>query len=67
MALQTDGSLSAGLNPFPGLFKYTGTTIVCFIIFIIIIFASVSSSIFERKKGGLGLEVKDKEEKGYNR
>ncbi len=67
MALQNDGALTAGLNPFIGLFKYTSVTLVLFVLFLIIIFTSVKNSIFERKKGGLGFEVKDKEEKGYNR
>ena len=67
MALQSEGALSAGLNPFPGLFKYTSVTLVLFVVFLIIIFSSVKNSIFERKKDGFGLEVKDKEEKGYSR
>ena len=67
MGLQNDGALSAGLNPFPGLFRYAGATFVLFFVFIIIIFTSVKNSIFERKKGKLGLEIEDKEDKGYSR
>ena len=67
MTLRDEGALSAGLNPFIGLFQYTSVTLVLFVLFLILIFTSVKSSIFERKKGGLGFEVKDKEEKGYNR
>ncbi len=67
MSLQYDGALTAGLNPFVGLFKYPSATLVLFAVFLIIIFTSVKSSVFERKKSGIGLEIKDKEEKGYNR
>ena len=55
-----------GLNPIPGLTKYLGATFVLFIILIIVIFRSVSSYVFERKKG-LGFEISEKEEKGYSR
>ena len=55
-----------GLNPIPGLTEFFGATFLLFIIFIILIFTSVSSYVFERKKG-IGIEVKDKEEKGYSR
>lgn len=55
-----------GLNPFPGLTEYLGATIVLFIIFVVVIFSSVSSFIFERKKG-IGLEFGEKENKGYSR
>ena len=61
----TTGTFS-GLNPIPGLTKYLGATIVLFIILIVLIFTSVSSYVFERKKG-LGFEVSEKEEKGYSR
>ena len=61
----TTGSFS-GLNPIPGLTQYLGATIVLFIILIVLIFTSVSSYVFERKKG-LGFEVSEKEEKGYSR
>ena len=55
-----------GLNPIPGLTEFLGATLLLFVIFIILIFTSVSSYVFERKKG-VGIEVKDKEEKGYSR
>ncbi len=61
----TTGTFS-GLNPIPGLTKYLGATIVLFVILIVLIFTSVSSYVFERKKG-LGFEVSEKEEKGYSR
>ena len=55
-----------GLSPILGLTKYFGLTIIIFIIFLVIIFTSVSSSIFERKKG-FGFEIGEKSEKGYSR
>ncbi len=61
----TTGTFS-GLNPIPGLTQYLGATIVLFIILIVLIFTSVSSYVFERKKG-LGFEVSEKNEKGYSR
>ena len=61
----TTGTFS-GLNPIPGLTTYLGATIVLFIILIVLIFTSVSSYVFERKKG-IGFEVSEKEEKGYSR
>ena len=62
----SDGSF-AGLSPFPGLSKdVIASTFIIFILAIILIFASVSSYVFERKDG-IGLEIKDKESKGYNR
>jgi phosphoglycerol transferase MdoB-like AlkP superfamily enzyme len=51
-----------GLSPFLGLTKYLGLTIVLFIGFLIAIFVSVSSYIFDRKKG-IGFEIGDKSEK----
>lgn len=59
------GSFS-GLNPIPGLTKFLGATLLLFIVFLIIIITSVSSLIFERKKG-FGLEIGEKENKGYSR
>ena len=58
-----------GLNPFPA---FIGDnlilTIGMFFIALLIIFTSVSSYIFDREKGhGIGIKVKDKEEKGYSR
>ncbi len=56
----------SGLSPFPGLSTYLGATIIIFVIFLILIFTSVSSYIFERKKG-VGFEIGEKENKGYSR
>lgn len=58
-----------GLNPFPA---FVGDnlvlTMLMFFIALIIIFTSVSSYIFDREKGhGLGIKLKEKEEKGYSR
>ena len=57
-----------GLNPFPA---FVGEnlilTMLMFFIALLIIFTSVSSYIFEREKGGFGLKIKEKEEKGYSR
>ena len=62
----TDGSF-AGLNPFPGLSgDVIASTLIVFILAIILIFASVSSYVFERKKG-IGFEIGEKDNKGYNR
>ena len=59
----------AGLNPFPAFTsKYIGVTFLLFFIFLIMIFTSVSSYIFDREKGkGIGLKIEDKKEKGYSR
>lgn len=56
----------SGLSPIPGLTTYLGATLVLFVIFLILIFTSVSSYIFERKKG-LGFEIGEKDNKGYSR
>ncbi len=64
-SLSTTGSFS-GLNPFPGLTKLLGTTLILFVIFLVIIFSGVSSYIFERKNG-VGLEISEKDNKGYSR
>ncbi len=58
-----------GLNPFPA---FVGDnlilTMLMFFIALVIIFTSVSSYIFDREKGhGIGINVKEKEEKGYSR
>ena len=60
-----DGTFS-GLNPFPGLIEFTGATVLLFLVFMALIIASVSSLIFERKKG-IGFEIGEKQEKGYSR
>lgn len=56
-----------GLNPFPA---FTGDnlilTMIMFFTALVIIFTSVSSYIFERGHG-IGLNLKEKEEKGYSR
>ena len=59
----------AGLNPFPA---FTGDnlviTMIMFFTALVVIFTSVSSYIFDRQKGvGVGLKLKEKEEKGYSR
>lgn len=58
----------SGLNPFPA---FIGDnlilTIFMFFTALIIIFTSVSSYIFDREKHGFGLDLKEKEEKGYSR
>ena len=58
-----------GVNPFLGFGpKYIFGTLLLFFIILIAIFASVSSYIFDREKGkGFGLNVGDKDEKGYAR
>ena len=63
--LGTNGELY-GLSPFLGLTKYFGLTVMIFIIFVVVIFVSVSSYIFDRKKG-FGFEIGEKSEKGYSR
>ena len=58
-----------GVNPFLGFGpKYIFGTLLLFFIILIAIFASVSSYIFDREKGkGFGLNVGEKDEKGYAR
>lgn len=58
-----------GLNPFRGLLPpYLPVTLIVFVASIIVIFASVSSYIFDKEKGkGWGLLFGDKKEKGYSR
>lgn len=63
-----EGTFS-GLNPFPA---FTGemlpVTLILFIVFLVAIFSSVSSYIFDKEKGkGLGLKIGEKENKGYSR
>ena len=56
-----------GLNPLPAFTsEYIFPTLVFFIGALIVIISSVSSVIFERKKG-VGIEIADKEESGYSR
>ncbi len=62
-----DGTL-AGINIFTHFStKALKLTCVLFIVSLIGIFMSVSSTIFNFEKGGLGIKFGDKEEKGYNR
>ena len=58
-----------GVNPFLGFGpKYIFGTLLLFFIILIAIFASVSSYIFDREKGkGFGLNIGEKDEKGYAR
>ena len=56
----------SGLNPIPGLTDFLGATLVLFLIFLVLIFTSVSSLVFERKKG-VGFEIGEKDNKGYSR
>ena len=60
-----DGSFS-GLNPIPAFTHYFIFTIVVYIAAIIGIISSVSSSIFEREKGGPGIVIGAKKEEGYS-
>ena len=58
-----------GLNPIEAFTPaYLPVTLIMFAIVLIIIFASVSSYIFDKEKGsGIGLSVKKKEENEYSR
>ena len=57
-----------GLNPFPAFSSaYLGLTLLLYVVCVMVIFASVSSYIFEKKSGkGVGLVVEDKQETGYS-
>ena len=57
-----------GLNPFPAFSgAYLGLTLLLYVVCVIVIFASVSSYVFEKKgKKGIGLVVEDKVESGYS-
>ena len=55
-----------GLNPIPGFTKFLGATLLLFAVMLAIIITSVSSKVFEQKKG-FGLEIGEKENKGYSR
>ena len=58
-----------GLNPIKGLLMpYLPVTLIVFVASLIVIFASVSSYIFDKEKGkGWGLLFGEKKEKGYSR
>ena len=58
-----------GLNPIKGLLPpYLQVTLIVFVASIVVIFASVSSYIFDKEKGkGWGLLFGEKKEKGYSR
>ena len=58
-----------GINPFIGFSsKYIFGTFLLFFLVLIAIFTSVSSYIFDREKGsGFGLNIGEKDEKGYAR
>lgn len=57
----------AGLNPIPAFTQYLALTLLLYIVCVIVIFASVSSYVFEKKgKKGIGLVVEDKVETGYS-
>lgn len=57
-----------GLNPFPAFSgAYLGLTLLLYVVCVIVIFASVSSYVFEKKgKKGVGIVVEDKVETGYS-
>ncbi len=62
-----DGELY-GLNPIEGFsFKYLPATLLVFFGVLIFIFASVSSTIFERVSGGPGLKIGEHASDGYSR
>ncbi len=57
----------AGLNPIPAFTHYLGLTLLLYFVCVIVIFASVSSYVFEKKGNkGIGLVVEDKVETGYS-
>jgi type IV secretory pathway TraG/TraD family ATPase VirD4 len=57
-----------GLDPIPAFTNYFGITLLLFIVSLVMIFTSVSSSIFTREKGpGIGIKIGEKDEKGYSR
>ena len=68
ISIMNDGEF-LGLNPFLGFgSKYILATLLLFVVVLIAIFASVSSYIFDREKGkGFGLNIGEKDEKGYAR
>lgn len=67
LSLSNDGTL-AGLNIFKHFtMQAFWLTLILFIVSMVFIFMSVSSTIFNFEKGWFGLVFGDKEEKGYNR
>ena len=63
-----DNAELVGLNIFAHMNSQAfGLTVFLFIVSLVGIFFSVSSTIFDFEKGGLGLIFGEKEEKGYNR
>lgn len=63
-----DSGELVGLNLFEHFSSQAfGLTVILFIVSLVFIFMSVSSTIFDFEKGGLGLIFGEKEEKGYNR
>lgn len=67
LSFSDDGTL-AGLNIFAHFSSQAfWLTLFLFIASLVVIFMSVSSTIFDFEKGGLGFIFGEKEEKGYNR
>lgn len=65
-SLATEGEI-AGFNPIPAFMgENFPKTMIVFLLILIILIMSVSSSIFNREKG-IGFEIKDKADKGYSR
>ena len=63
-----DNAELVGLNIFAHMNSQAfGLTVFLFIVSVVGIFFSVSSTIFDFEKGGVGLIFGEKEEKGYNR
>ncbi len=67
ISFSTDSTL-VGLNIFAHFsMKAFWLTLILFIVSLVVIFMSVSSTIFDFEKGWFGLTFGEKEEKGYNR
>lgn len=65
-SLATEGEI-AGFNPFPAFVdENLPKTMIAWLLSLIVLVMSVSSSIFNREKG-IGFEIKDKADKGYSR
>ena len=63
-----NGDGLAGINIFAHITKSSvALTLLLFVVSLVFIFMSVSSTIFDFEKGGFGLHFGEKEEKGYNR